>query len=269
MTRVPAVVSLGVALLLCGVRSAAGDQTPDAGIVAAIHVQGNTLTPTEDIVAASGVTVGDVFAPDLPARVETRLRATGRFEGVDVRARFASIADPSRIALVIVVDERPVRVLPAPADRDEQPRVLRRGWLRSMMLMPLVSGEDGYGVTYGGAVAWPGVLGRRSRLTIPLTWGGTGGQASKSSDGLPGRSGFASPPAGRSSSAAIPSTGKTMPVGGSGGEPNGPLDDCGRARRSAGSASGSRVTTIGCDRSGWTRRSIPGSMRAGRGTPWS
>ena len=172
MTRVPAVVSLGVALLLCGVRPAAGDQTPDAGIVAAIHVRGNTLTPTEDIVGASGVTVGDVFAPDLPARVETRLRATGRFEGVDVRARFASIADPSRIALVIVVDERPVRVLPAPADRDEQPRVLRRGWLRSMMLMPLVSGEDGYGVTYGGAVAWPGVLGRRSRLTIPLTWGG-------------------------------------------------------------------------------------------------
>src|SRR5690606_21340650 len=146
MTRVPAVVSLGVALLLCGVRPAAGDQTPDAGIVAAIHVRGNTVTPTEDIVGASGVTVGDVFAPDLPARVETLLRATGRFEGVDVRARFASIADPSRIALVIVVDERPVRVLPAPADRDEEPRVVRRGWPRALPPLPPCSGAAGAGV---------------------------------------------------------------------------------------------------------------------------
>ena len=39
-----------------------------------------------------------------------RLRKTGRFDQVDVLKRFASIEDPSRITVVIVVNEGPVRI---------------------------------------------------------------------------------------------------------------------------------------------------------------
>jgi outer membrane protein assembly factor BamA len=40
------------------------------------------------------------------------------------------------------------------------------------MVLPLLSHEDGYGMTYGVRVARPGVLGKQSRLSFPLTWGG-------------------------------------------------------------------------------------------------
>src|SRR5690606_14218047 len=52
------------------------------------------------------------------------------------------------------------------------PRIVNRGWLGSAMLLPVLSGEDGYGLTYGAIVAWPGTLGGESRLAVPLTWGG-------------------------------------------------------------------------------------------------
>ncbi len=38
--------------------------------------------------------------------------------------------------------------------------------------MPILDVEDGYGVTYGVRMAYAGVAGKRSRLSVPLTWGG-------------------------------------------------------------------------------------------------
>ena len=40
------------------------------------------------------------------------------------------------------------------------------------MYMPILDAEDGYGFTYGVRVAYPGLIGERSRLSAPLTWGG-------------------------------------------------------------------------------------------------
>jgi outer membrane protein assembly factor BamA len=45
--------------------------------------------------------------------------------------------------------------------------------LRSIMGMVILDAEDGYGVTYGARLAVPAVIGKRSRLSFPLTWGGT------------------------------------------------------------------------------------------------
>jgi hypothetical protein len=40
------------------------------------------------------------------------------------------------------------------------------------MWLPILSHADGYGFTYGARVSFVGTLGTRSRLLVPLTWGG-------------------------------------------------------------------------------------------------
>jgi outer membrane protein assembly factor BamA len=149
-------------------------QTPDAApeIVASVQVHGNNVTPDVDVLAIAGVVVGDPFTPALLADTRQRLLASRRFENVTVLKRYASIADPSRISLVILVDERPVRVEAGRAP-GEPPRIVRRGWLRNLMVLPILSAEDGYGVTYGARLASVDPLGRGSRLSFPLTWGGS------------------------------------------------------------------------------------------------
>ncbi len=148
-------------------------QDPAAEIVATIQVQGNNVTPDADVMSLAGVSVGDPFSPAMLDDVRRRLLASGRFEGAEVLKRFASIADPSRIALVIVIDEHAVRVeLPDPTESgDPAPRIRRRGPANAMWL-PILFGEDGYGLTYGALVAWPDVAGVRSRVSVPLSWGG-------------------------------------------------------------------------------------------------
>ena len=56
------------------------------------------------------VEIGAAFEADTAAIIEKRLRATGKFQKVEVLKRFASIADPSKISVVIVVDEGDVKI---------------------------------------------------------------------------------------------------------------------------------------------------------------
>ena len=79
--------------------------------VAAIQIQGNTATPDEEVRRLADVRVGMPFDATTVDAVATRLRAAKKFESVEVRKRFASIADPSQIALVIIVDEGPVKIV--------------------------------------------------------------------------------------------------------------------------------------------------------------
>jgi outer membrane protein assembly factor BamA len=151
--------------------SAAG-QTPSqpAEVIAEIRFHGNQLTPDEELLALTGVQVGVPFTAETTAVVEQRLRQTGRFRDVQVLKRFASIADPSRVALVIVVDEGPVSIdVPGAGG---VARVVRRPAVGNLMVSPLLDVEDGYGLTFGARLAYAGLLGRRSRLSFPLTWGG-------------------------------------------------------------------------------------------------
>src|SRR5207244_3741665 len=87
-----------------------------------------------------------------------------------VLKRFASISDPTQIALVIVVNEGPVRI---ESGKPGAPlAIVRRRGLRNLMFLPIIDAEDGYGVTYGARLALLNTAGPKSRLSFPLTWGG-------------------------------------------------------------------------------------------------
>ncbi|MGE4056686.1 MAG: hypothetical protein AB7F99_17995, partial [Vicinamibacterales bacterium] len=138
-------------------------------IVADIQVHGNLATPAETILKLSGVAIGEPFDEAMPGRVADRLRSAARFDSVEVLKRFASIADLSKIVLVIVVDDGPVAV--DWGATDPSTAVRRRGGTRPMF-HPILNREDGYGFTYGGGVAFVLRRANRARLSFPLTWGG-------------------------------------------------------------------------------------------------
>ena len=141
-----------------------------AEVISEIQVRGNVVTPDEELVRLAGVTIGMPMASDTVAVVAERLRATKRFERVEVLKRYASISDPTRIALVLIVDEGPVTIQ-ATGDPDRPTRVVRRRRL-NLLFLPVLDGEDGYGITYGLRVAVPNPAGADSRLSFPATWGG-------------------------------------------------------------------------------------------------
>lgn len=137
-------------------------------VLAEIRVHGNLVVSNEDVLAIAGLTVGQPFGPDTIEEVTGRLRASKKFDEIQVLKRFASIDDPTRIALVIIVNEGPVRLR---SDGDAISAVRRRG-IRNMMWLPVLDAEDGYGLTYGVRFALVGTAGSQSRLSFPLTWGG-------------------------------------------------------------------------------------------------
>ncbi len=159
--------------LLSGLLSAglAAGQTPSLPeVLAGVRIQGNVLTPDAEVLRLAGVEIGMALPPDAPATVADRLRATKRFQQVQVLKRFASIEDASQIILVVLVDEGPVSVKTT-GDPANPTRVVRtrRG---NTQFLPLFTAEDGYGVSYGGRVTQLDVLGSNSRLSVPGTWGG-------------------------------------------------------------------------------------------------
>ena len=83
-----------------------------------------------------------------------------------VRKRFRSIDNPDDILLMIVVDE-----VTAISDTDLTPGPLKK-FRSSGMFLPVLNSEDGYGFTYGVRISFVDLLGPRSRITFPLTWGG-------------------------------------------------------------------------------------------------
>ena len=100
-----------IASVLLTLALAGGAQaTAPAEVVAQIQVHGNLLTPEEEVIRLAEVRVGMPFEASTIETVTTRLRATRRFVNVEVLKRFASIADPSQIIIVIIVDDGPVRV---------------------------------------------------------------------------------------------------------------------------------------------------------------
>src|SRR4029453_3648503 len=140
-------------------------------IVAEVRIQGNVATSDAEILQLAGVTIGMPVGPGTVAAVTERLRATKRFERVEVLKRFASISDPSRIVLVVIVDEGPVEIQTT-GDPSQPTRVVAtKRWL-DLQLLPALHGEAGYGFTYGVRLARADILGSRSRLSLPATWGG-------------------------------------------------------------------------------------------------
>jgi hypothetical protein len=134
--------------------------------IAEIRVHGNHTTPEADIISLAALSVGDAATVTALEAAERRLMDSGRFDAVDVRRRFRSIADPSEILVILLVDER-AAVTPDDLTPGPLARVKAAG-----MWMPILSARDGYGVTYGARVAIIRPLGAGSRVSMPLTWGG-------------------------------------------------------------------------------------------------
>jgi outer membrane protein assembly factor BamA len=145
-------------------------QGAQAEVIAAIQVQGNTLTPDDEVVRASGLSPGAAFSDSVLREAAERLQATRRFQHVDVLKRYDSIADPTQILILIRVDEGPVRVVPGRLP-GQAPRVARRHPF-NVMYAPILDAEDGYGWTYGVQVAVTGNANTASRVIFPLSWGG-------------------------------------------------------------------------------------------------
>ncbi len=132
-----------------------------------VVVHGNHTTPDADVIALAGLTIGAPLAADTIALATRRLEKADRFQAVDIRTRYRSIERVDEVVLVILVDERP-----HPMDLPTPPvlrpfRKLRDG----LMFLPLVSFADGYGLSYGAQFTFADVLGKRSRIGVPLTWG--------------------------------------------------------------------------------------------------
>lgn len=143
-------------------------QAPET--IVALQVHGNTMTADDELKRLAAVDVGTAMDAGTIDVVAARLRATGRFESVRVLKRFASIADPSQIILVIMVDEGPVAI-ERTGDPDRPLRVVRsRRWIP--LFLPILTAEDGYGLTYGARIALPQPAGAASRIGFPVTWGG-------------------------------------------------------------------------------------------------
>src|SRR5204862_508565 len=102
-------------------------------ILTAIQVHGNTLASDDEIRRLAGIDVGAAVDENTIASVELRLRQTKRFKRVEVLKRFASIADPSQILMVIIVDEGPVSIERG-SDPDDPTRVVRRRRLNMMYM---------------------------------------------------------------------------------------------------------------------------------------
>jgi outer membrane protein assembly factor BamA len=141
-----------------------------AEFITEVHVHGNVAIAEEEVLRLAEVEIGAAFEADTAAIIEQRLQATGKFQKVEVLKRFASIADPSKISVVIVVDEGDVKIEWGQGSGAAPRTVRRRG--PGVMFLPVLDVQDGYGWTYGVRFAVPNVAGSRSRVAFPLTWGG-------------------------------------------------------------------------------------------------
>jgi outer membrane protein assembly factor BamA len=131
-----------------------------------VRVHGNHTTPDADVLSLAGLTLGGPASDEVLAQAEDRLRRSGRFANVEVRKRYRSIENPSDILVILLVDEHA-----SVAPDDLTPGPLRR--FRSFgMWLPILDYVDGYGLTYGVRFSFVDVVGPRSRISIPASWGG-------------------------------------------------------------------------------------------------
>lgn len=165
-------------LLLCVWLAGAAPQTAAAGdVIADIRVHGNHVTPNADVIRLSGLVKGAPFTNETIPAATRALKASGQFDDVQVLKRFASIDDPSQIVVMLVVNEGAVRIdLPdmpnGPTPPDWRPRLVRRSFGEKVMWFPIIDQEDGYGPRFGVRFAYVPSARSKSRLSMPLTWGG-------------------------------------------------------------------------------------------------
>jgi hypothetical protein len=129
-------------------------------------VHGNHTTPDADILAIVGDVVGQPATDQLIAEIGKKLERSGRFDGVEVRKRFRSIEEPGRHP-PDGGGRRSAGIDPL----DLTPGPMKKFWSSGMFIAdpPL---RRRYGFTYGVRTSVVDRFGPRSRVSVPLTWGG-------------------------------------------------------------------------------------------------
>ena len=135
-------------------------------VIAEVRVHGNATLSDDAVLKLAGIALGTALDPAGTDAIEKRLRDSGRFDEVQVRKRYRTLAMDD-VALVLIVHERP-----GLSAAGEPPSIARRIRNR-LMFFPILHYDDGYGWTYGGQTAVVDALGKGTRLSIPLSWGAT------------------------------------------------------------------------------------------------
>ncbi len=168
MTRAAATFALALAVLAGPAVAQPAPGPPER--LAEVRIHGNHTTPDEEVLKVLGLTIGQIVDDAAIAAAAERLRKSGLFESVEIRKRFRSLETGGDVALIVVVQERPLPDAAIPGPAVLKPFV--RLW-NSGMFLPILRYDDGYGFTYGArvsAVDWPA---RGNRFSAPLSWGGT------------------------------------------------------------------------------------------------
>jgi outer membrane protein assembly factor BamA len=156
----------GFALFVCFVSFVPAARAQSAEVVGEVRVHGNHTTPDADILSIAGLAVGAPANDAVLRDAAARLEQSDRFDNVEVRKRYRSIDNPNDILVIILVDE-----VTAVSSDDLTPGAFKK--LRGLgMWLPVLDYADGYGFTYGARFSFVDALGRRSRISVPLTWGG-------------------------------------------------------------------------------------------------
>jgi outer membrane protein assembly factor BamA len=134
--------------------------------IAEIRVHGNATLSDDAVIAFAGVAVGSTLDAGGVDAVAQKLRDSGRFDEVDVRKRYRTLA-MDEVALVLLVHEKQ-----GVSPTGEPPSAMKK--LRSrLMFFPILDYDDGYGWTYGGRTTIVDILGKGTHVSVPLSWGGT------------------------------------------------------------------------------------------------
>lgn len=152
-------------------QDAAANPAAPREVLAEVRVHGNHSTPDAEVLRLAGLSIGQPLEAGEIEAAAKRLRESGRFEDVEIRKRYRSLSGAGDVALILLVREHPVpdealQATPAPL------RPFRR-LFASGMFLPILAYTDGYGFTYGARFTFVNTLGRGSRVSVPLTWGGT------------------------------------------------------------------------------------------------
>ncbi|MDA1093328.1 MAG: BamA/TamA family outer membrane protein [Acidobacteria bacterium] len=154
--------------LLCVATPCAAQPPTVSELITELRVHGNYSVPDADVLGLAGVAPGDRLSSDGLETIADRLRASGRFDAVDVRKRYTSLTRTDEVALILVVEERPA----ASVAGGRMARVLTTA-LRQTMFVPIVDYTEGEGFTGGARFTLVDVLGDRGTVSVPLSVGGT------------------------------------------------------------------------------------------------
>ena len=106
MRRRPAVGAVALSLLVAVSAWAQPTTSASFDVVTELRIHGNYSIADADVIQLAGVGVGDrIDDAALDAMVE-RLRASNRFESVEVRKRYTSLSRSDEVALILVVREK-------------------------------------------------------------------------------------------------------------------------------------------------------------------